>query len=174
MRPSSKAMGFAVSAMTLLAGCQQPGANLQPNVYRAGQVNQQQEAVVVNILAILPAKIEVSNEQARATAQLLGGLAGAIGGGVIGNNVARHSATNVLVGGAAGGAAGALAGSLVPNTTLVDGVSLTYMRNGRTLNSAQVGRVCDFKPGSAIVISTAANETRIQPNDTCPVASAKS
>jgi outer membrane lipoprotein SlyB len=100
-------------------------------------------------------------------------LTGALAGGVVGNNIARHSSTNVLVGGVGGGAVGALAGSLVPDKTLVDGVSLTYVENGKTLNSAQVGKACEFKPGPAIGVSTGPNETRIQPNDTCPVVPAK-
>jgi outer membrane lipoprotein SlyB len=168
-----KSTVFALSAMTVLAGCQQPGANLEANVYHAGQVNQKQDAAVVNILAVLPAKIEVSNAQAKATAEFVGGLAGVLGGAVIGNNIARHSPINVVAGGAVGGAAGALAGSLVPGTTLVEGVSLTYAENGKTLNSAQVGKACEFKPGNAIVISTGLNETRVQPNNTCPVVQAK-
>jgi outer membrane lipoprotein SlyB len=162
----------AMTATVVLTGCQQPGANLESNVYRAGQVNQRQDAKVVDVLAVLPAKIEVDNQQARATAQLIGGVAGGIGGAVIGNNIARHSVTNTVLGGAAGGTVGALAGSLVPTTTLVEGVSLTYIEDGKTLNSAQVGRACEFKPGNAIVISTGANETRIQPNNPCPVAAA--
>jgi outer membrane lipoprotein SlyB len=157
-----------IGATAILGGCQQPGANLEANVYRAGQVNQRQEAKVVQVLAVLPAKIEVSNEQARAAAQLLGGLAGGLGGALIGNSVGQYHSTNALIGGAAGGAAGAMAGSLVSDKTLVDGVSLTYIEDGKTLNSAQVGRMCEFKTGKAIVISTGPGETRIQANETCP------
>jgi outer membrane lipoprotein SlyB len=154
----------ALGATVVLAACQQPGSNLEANVYRAGQVNQTQDAKVVDVLAVLPAKIEVSNQQAQATAQLIGGLAGGLGGAMLGNNIGHHSAFNTVAGGAAGGTVGYMAGSLVPATTLVDGVSLTYTDHGRTLNSAQVGRACEFKPGKAIVISTGGNETRIQPN----------
>jgi outer membrane lipoprotein SlyB len=162
---------IGIAALAGLAGCEQPGANIQANVYRAGQVNQRQEAKVVDVLAVLPAKIEVGNEQARATAQIFGGLIGGIGGALIGNSVGGyHHTANTFLGGAAGGATGALAGSLVPDRVLVDGVSLTYMDNGRTLNSAQVGRMCEFKRGQAIVIATGPGETRIQPNDICPAA----
>jgi outer membrane lipoprotein SlyB len=160
----------ALGLVITLAGCQQPGANLQANVYTAGQVNQKQDAKVVDILAVLPAKIQVDNQQAKAVAQLVGGLAGAVGGAAIGNNIAYHSPVNTVLGGVAGGAVGTLAGSLVPDTTLVEGVSLTYVEDGKTLNSAQVGHACEFKPGKAIVISSSVNETRIQPNDTCQVA----
>jgi outer membrane lipoprotein SlyB len=163
---------IACGALLALAACQQPGSDLAPNVYRVGQVNQMQNAKAVELLAVLPAKIEVSNQQSRAAAQLIGGLAGGLGGAVLGNNVAQHSAFNTLAGGALGGGAGALAGSLVPATTLVDGVSLTYEDHGKTLNSAQIGRLCEFKPGKAIVISPSEHETRVQPNTTCPDARA--
>jgi outer membrane lipoprotein SlyB len=167
MRLTLKTLGFCATAV--LAACQQPGADLQANVYRAGQVNQKQDAKVVRILAVLPAKIEVDNHQAKATAQLVGGLAGGLGGALIGNSVGHYRGTNALLGGVAGGGAGALAGSLVPDKTLVEGVSLTYVEDGRTLNSAQVGRICEFQAGDAILISPVPNETRVQPNTTCPV-----
>jgi outer membrane lipoprotein SlyB len=160
---------LCLSVTAVLVACQQPGANLQANVYKAGQVNQQQDAKVIKILAVLPAKIEVDNEQAKATAQLVGGLAGGIGGALLGNSIGHNRGTNALLGGAGGGAAGVLAGSLVPDKTLVEGVSLTYMENGRTLNSAQVGRACDFTTGDTILISTGPGETRVQPNATCPL-----
>jgi outer membrane lipoprotein SlyB len=158
-----------VAVSLLLTACAPPGSDLASNVYQADQVNQQQQAKVVNILAVLPAKVEVSNAQAQQSAEVVGGLLGAVGGAVIGNNIASHAEGNTLGGGALGGVGGALAGSLVPASTLVDGVSLTYVEDGQTLNSAQVGAMCQFAPGKAIVISTTANETRVQPNATCPV-----
>jgi outer membrane lipoprotein SlyB len=152
---------------TVLVGCAQPGANLQSNVYQAGQVNQQQEARVIDILAVLPAKVEVSNAQNRASAQIVGGVLGVLVGAALGSKFGGMG-----LGGLAGGGAGVAAGSLVPDSALVEGVSLTYTDSGRTLNSAQVGRLCDYKPGKAIVISTGPGETRIQPNDTCPTKTA--
>jgi outer membrane lipoprotein SlyB len=148
-------------------GCS-TGANLQSNVYQAGQVNQRQEAEVVEILAVLPAKVEVSNEEARRLAQAGGAVLGAIGGTAIGNNVRNPSANTRVVGGVAGAGVGGVAGSLVPGKVLVDGVSLTYVENGKTFNSAQVGKTCEFIPGKAIVVSATPTETRIQPNSQCP------
>ena len=57
-----------------------------------------------------------------------------------------------------------------PETSLVDGVQLTFKLNGRIFNSAQVGQVCEFKYGPAIMISTGPTSTRIQPNNPygCP------
>jgi outer membrane lipoprotein SlyB len=150
-----------------IQGCAS-GANLQSNVYQACQVNQRQEAEVVEILAVLPAKVEVSNEEARRLAQAGGIVLGAIGGAAIGNNVKNASANTRVVGGVAGAGVGGVAGSLVPGKVLVEGVSLTFVQNGKTFNSAQVGKACEFKTGKAIVVSTTPTETRIQPNSQCP------
>jgi outer membrane lipoprotein SlyB len=164
-------MRINISMIILIAvsvqGCA-TGGDLQSNVYQAGQVNQRQAAEVVEILAVLPAKVEVSNEEARRLAQAGGVVLGAIGGAAIGNNVRNASANTRVAGAVAGGAVGGVAGSLVPGKVLVDGVSLTYVENGKTFNSAQVGKTCEFKPGKAIVVSANPNETRIQSNSQCP------
>jgi outer membrane lipoprotein SlyB len=164
-------MRISASMVILLVisiqGCA-TGENMQSNVYRAGEVNQRQEAQVVEILAVLPAKVEVSNEEARRLAQAGGTVLGAIGGAAIGNNVRNASTNTRVVGGVAGAGVGGVAGSLVPGKVLVDGVSLTYVENGKTFNSAQVGKTCEFKPGKAIVVSTTPTETRIQSNSQCP------
>jgi outer membrane lipoprotein SlyB len=67
-----------------------------------------------------------------------------------------------------GGVAGAAAGSLVPASTLVDGVTIGYTEAGNTLTSTQVGEMCQFQMGKALVVSTQQNETRVQPNAACP------
>jgi outer membrane lipoprotein SlyB len=151
----------------LVQGCS-TGANLQSNVYRADQVNQRQEAEVVEILAVLPAKVEVSNEEAKRLAQTGGTVVGAIAGTAIGNNINNPTHYTRVAGGVAGAGVGNVVGSAVPGKVLVDGVSLTYVQNGKTFNSAQVGKMCEFKPGRAIVVSGGPTETRIQPNSECP------
>lgn len=152
-----------------LAGCEAPGENLKANVYRPDQVNTAQSAMIANILAVMPAKIEADNTQQKQTAQIAGGLLGAVAGGVLGSDLSRwNKVGGATVGAVGGGTAGALAGSLVPGKVLVDGVSLTYEMNGRTMNSAQVGRMCEYVPGKAVLVSTGPTETRIQPNATCP------
>lgn len=164
-------MGLRVFAAILSTAALQAcstGANLQANVYRADQVNQRQEAQVVDILAVLPAKVEVSNEEARRLAQGGGAVLGAIAGAAIGNNVRNPSPSTRFVGGAAGAGVGYVAGSAVPGKVLVDGVSITYVQDGKTYSSAQVGKMCEFKPGRAIVISVTPTETRIQANSECP------
>lgn len=156
---------LGVVGMSALAACAQPGANLQANVYNAGQVNKAQKASVVKILAVLPAKVQVSNAQARRNAQVVGAVLGLAAGAALG----AHAGNAALGGGLAGAAAGAGAGSMIPGKTLVRGVSLTYLFHHQTLNSAQVGKKCQFKPGRAIMVSTAPGSTRIQPNAQCPV-----
>ena len=83
--------------------------------------------------------------------------------------VHRTIVTPAIVGGVAGGAAGAMAGSLVNDTTLVPGVLIGYSENGKIFTSAQVGRTCEFKIGEiSLMVMMLSNETRIQPNATCP------
>lgn len=162
-------LGLALT--TLLAGCSTSGEQYSANVYKAGQVNSRQAAKTVKILAVMPAKIEVDNTEGKQNAQMIGGILGAVAGGVVGNKVSNHSKTGTVVGVAGGAGVGAAAGSLVKDTVLVDGVSLTYVEDGQTYNSAQVGKMCEFTPGVALVISTDGAETRLQPNATCPTKS---
>jgi outer membrane lipoprotein SlyB len=159
---------IATCSSLFLTGCQTPGANLKSNVYSANQVNTAQEAKVVNILAVMPAQIEADNSQNKKTAMIAAGVLGAIGGGLIGNAVSGYSAAATAIGSVAGGAGGVAAGSIVSDKTLVEGVSIAYEYEGKTLNSAQVGKLCEYTPGKAVVISTSPTETRIQPNATCP------
>ncbi|MDE3015772.1 MAG: hypothetical protein KGI29_02480 [Pseudomonadota bacterium] len=160
----------AIACVALLSGCMANGQQYASDVYQAGQVNEQQEAKTVRILAVLPAKIEVDNTQGQKNAQVIGGLLGALGGAVAGHQIAQNGGQGAVVGGASGAAVGVAAGSLVSNKVLVKGVSITYTHHHKTYNSAQVGRLCEFKPGVAIMITTKAHETRIQPNATCPKA----
>lgn len=163
------AWAFILSAA--VTGCSSSGEQYSANVYKAGQVNSRQAAKTVKILAVMPAKIEVDNTEGKQNAQMIGGILGAVAGGVIGNKTSNHSKSGTVVGVAGGAGVGAAAGSLVKDTVLVDGVSLTYIEDGQTYNSAQVGKMCEFSPGVALVISTDGEETRLQPNATCPAKS---
>lgn len=159
-----------VVGFTALTGCvSNTGEKYQANVYSSTQVNMKQEAKTVNILAVLPAKIEVDNKEGKAAAQGIGAFFGAVLGAAATNQQKNTTATGNAAGGLLGGAIGAGAGSMVSDKVLVEGVSLTYIENGKTLNSAQVGRSCEFKPGVAVMISMSEKETRIQPNDKCPI-----
>lgn len=162
----------ALCVSSLVGGCQATGENLGSNVYRADQVNSRQEAKTITIVAIMPAKVEIDNSQQKKTAQTAGLILGAIAGVAIGHSLGDRSATNMSLGAAGGAAIGAGAGSMVSDKVLVEGVSITYSDNGEVFNSAQVGKVCEYVPGLAVVVSTSESETRIQPNATCPVPSA--
>lgn len=156
------AHSFLSIAIIALAGCA-TGQNYRPNVYRGGQVNQQQAAKTVEIIALSPVQVEVDNTQGKQAAMIGGAVLGAVIGGVLGNQ-SRNTGAGIGL----GGVAGAAGGSLVSNTVLVDGVSITYRDGTHTLNSVQVGKVCEYKLGVAVVISTAPTETRIQPNNDIP------
>lgn len=166
MKTQTKAA--VISACFILTACQQPGANLAANVYQADQVNQSQDAKVINILSLSPAKVQVSNAQNQQAAEVAGGVLGAVAGGLIGGNVSGGSVGTGLGGAALGGVGGAAAGSLVPSSTLVDGVTIGYNQDGNIHTSTQVGELCQFKLGQALVVSTQQNETRVQPNAACP------
>ncbi|EHB0696738.1 hypothetical protein JYY24_004802, partial [Salmonella enterica subsp. enterica serovar Typhimurium] len=101
-------------------------------------------------------------------AQTFGAVLGAVAGGVAGYNVKGTSTLGAVAGGTGGAALGAAAGSLVSDKTIVEGVSLTYKEGTKVFTSTQVGKACQFTTGLAVLISTKDNETRIQPNATCP------
>ena len=159
---------FAIFSLFVMSACATPGEEDRTNSYTTDRVNSRQEAKVVNILAVLPARVQVSNAQNQRAAQIGGALLGAGLGVGLGVGVG-HSAGLGALGGVGGTAAGAGAGSLVPGKVMVDGVSLTYTQDGHTYNSAQVGKICEYKPGQAIMVMTNANVTRIQANASCPV-----
>ena len=163
MSPSKISTTLLVATAVALTGCAS-GNQYKANVYSQGQVNQAQAAKMIQIMAISPAQIEVDNTQGKQAAQIGGAILGALLGGAAGNR-----SNNTAAGAVAGGVVGAAAGTMVSNTTLVDGVQLTYVENNRMLSSAQVGKLCEFKLGTALVISTGySTETRIQPNNDVP------
>lgn len=167
MRAWIKAAAMGISALNL-AACAQPGVEASANVYGEGQVNTRQNAEVVNILAVMPAKVAVTNVQNQRAAQIAGGLLGAVIGAGLGAGLGHYNSLAAgTVGAAGGGVFGTAAGSLVPGQVLVDGVSITYEEHGNTYSSAQVGHMCEYVPGQAIMISTSPTETRIQPNTEC-------
>lgn len=146
-----------------LVGCQNPGQQYEASSYNVNELNQRQEAKTIQIIAVLPAKVEVDNSELKNDATKFGALAGAIGGALIGRNQGE-----AFAGGAIGGVTGGLLGSAVSGKTLVDGVTITYSENNQIFTSTQVGRTCQFKPGTALVVIPKPNQTRVQPNATCP------
>ena len=159
---------LAAAVATILTGCAATGENLQANVYKAGQVNLAQAARTIKIITVLPAKIEIDNAEQKKKAQIGGALLGALAGG-LGGGYGRLGGLGTAGTTIGGGAAGAAIGSLVDDKVLVDGVTIAYSENGKMFTTAEVGKLCQFAPGNTIIVSTAPNETRIQPNAVCPV-----
>ncbi|CAM3581971.1 outer membrane lipoprotein SlyB [Rahnella sp. BIGb0236] len=154
--------------MALLTGCQSNADQYAADTFTTDQLNTRQETRTVNILSVLPAKITVNNQDNRNTATLVGSVLGAIAGGVAGYALG-HGGDLAAVGGAVGGATlGGVTGSAVNSRNTVEGVSLSYKDDTKIYTSVQVGRACQFTNGLAVVFMTQKNETRIQPNSTCP------
>ena len=168
---------IAVSIIgSLLAGCNVTTDHLGADVYDTTELNTKQQTKTVNIISILPAKVAVDNSEAKNRAQtagaLLGSAIGAVGGAIAGDKYKGKShsgaVTGAVAGGVAGGTVGALAGGAVKDKLIVEGVRLTYKEGNDIYTSTQAGRACQFQPGTAVTITTKANETRIQPNAACP------
>lgn len=155
----------AVVTMTL-AACANQGTNYRADVYSTSQVNQAQEVETIEIIAIQPARVTVNNRNERSDAQTTGMVVGAIAGALIGNHN-NHDTSSRVLGGLAGASLGGLAGSAVQSRDeIVDGVQLIYrLPNGKVMQSTQVGRMCEYRTGTAIMVQGRANETRVQPNN---------
>ncbi|WP_219588355.1 hypothetical protein [Vibrio parahaemolyticus] len=154
-----------ISAISLSA-CQSTGEQHKASTYTTAQLNSKQAAKTIEIIAVLPAKVEVDNTEAKQMATKAGSLLGLVAGAAIGSS--KNTESGVL-GGLGGGLVGGTAGSMVEDKVLVDGVTLTYSENNEIFTSTQVGAACEFKVGTALVITTQADETRVQPNAECPV-----
>ncbi|QHI95015.1 hypothetical protein GT348_00625 [Aristophania vespae] len=169
----TKKIGFAAFGLTsllALAACQTPGVESRPDVYGQSQVNTVQRGRVVTIISVSPTRINVDNSASKKTAQIAGGILGAALGSGLASGVGGSGWGGGLAAGAGGAAGGALlGGAIAGNNTLVNGVTVAYQdrAGGEALMSTQVGRVCEYKTGSALLVTTANNETRVQPNATC-------
>jgi outer membrane lipoprotein SlyB len=163
------------SAALLLAGCngqgglyQNDGNMYRADVYNANSVNRVQEVNTVTIVAVNPAQVAVDNSDNRRTATTVGAVLGGIAGVAIGNHD-HHSTSSRVLGGVGGAALGGLAGSAIAgnsSTAYANGVQIVYRApDGKTYQSAQVGRICEYKLGEATVVSSESGETRIQPNN---------
>ena len=144
----------ALSAALLLAGCANDGTAYRSDVYWAGQVNQAQEVKTVQIIAVMPARITVDNRRDRNDSATMGTILGALAGAAVGA-VVSDSPDAVVAGKGMSGR----------SENFVEGVQITFRYDNKIFNSAQVGRVCEYKTGTAIMVSPAPNETRIQPNN---------
>lgn len=161
-------LSIALLAAISLTGCQSNADDYAADVYDTQHLNAKQETKTVNIISVLPAKVAVDNTANKKAAQTFGAILGAVAGGVAGHNTGSGSALGTTAGAVGGGAVGAAAGTMVKDKTIVEGVSLIYKEDTKIFTSTQVGKTCQFTTGLAMVISTKDNETRIQPNATCP------
>ena len=165
MKKSFALLPLAALCAAMLAGCAADGTAYRSDVYSSSSVNRAQEVTTVEIIAISPGRVAVSNTENRDRAQMTGAALG---------SHHNHDTSSRVIGGLAGGAVGALAGDAVgggSSTSFVEGVQLVYKTStGRMLQSTQVGRPCEFKTGTAIMVSPNPSETRIQPNNPygCP------
>jgi outer membrane lipoprotein SlyB len=153
----------------LFVGCVATGERFRSDVYTSDQVNQQQRGKLVLIKKVLPAKVEVDNVEQKERTQKIGGLIGAITGGLT-TGLTTKSRGSAAVGTAGGAAAGVVGGSIAPDKVIVEGVTIIYLNEdtGELVTSTQVGRTCEYVEGEkALMVTTKANETRIQPNRVC-------
>ncbi len=150
---------FAALALAA-AGCMSPASHYAADVYQADQINTRQEAKAVRILSIEASKVQVENKRNQELAAIGGAILGGLLGAELSSNTSHGKAATL-----GGGLVGAtVAENIAVNTVLVDGVSLFYEQNGTILTSTQVGQPCQFAPGTALMIVTQANNSRIQPN----------
>ncbi|RKF20371.1 glycine zipper 2TM domain-containing protein [Alginatibacterium sediminis] len=177
---------FITGAIVLgLSGCAATGEQHRADSYNVDAINTQVEAKTIEIVAILPAKVAVDNSANKENAQMAGAIIGALVGAAAGSE--SNSRYGTAAGGVAGAGVGSAIGSTVEDTTMVDGVQLTYrqeviedietvvdgkravetVKHKKTFISAQVGAMCEFKNGVALLVTTVRNETRIQPNNAC-------
>ena len=160
MQKKVSVIALSLAAALALAGCANDGTRYRADTYYAGQVNQVQEVNTVQIIAVNAARVAVPNDDNRDTARMTGAILGAIAGAAIGNHN-NHSTSSRVMGGLAGGAVGGLS-----STSYTDGVQIVFRTaSGKVLQSAQVGRPCEFKTGTAVMVSPTPNEARIQPNN---------
>lgn len=154
------ALGLCIS----VSACVTAGQRERANVFSASDVNKRQETKLVEIINIETGKVEVDNKSEQQAAAFAGAVFGALLGAAAGRNSTYRG--SAAIGGAGAGAA---FGSMAAGTTkLVDGVNLTYIENQQALSSVQVGKMCEFALGPALVVITEANETRVQPNSATP------
>ncbi|WP_318518910.1 hypothetical protein [Photobacterium leiognathi] len=159
-----------LTTTAMLTGCQATGEEHRSSTYTAAQVNQKQEAKTISIIAVTEAKVAVDNTSNQKKATAVTGILGGVIGGVIGDK--HGDDVGAVVGGVTGTALGGIAGSAVGDTSFVEAVTLTYSENNKIYTSTQIGRSCEYKTGLALVVNTGKeNETRVQPNSSCPAES---
>ena len=156
-------------AAIALCGCATPQDRYGGDVYDASETNRMRQSDRIEIVDVLPAKINVERSEGN-TGKILGGVAGGTTGAIIGHKLGKHSSSRRLaetVGLIGGAAVGALAGDAIQNSQkTVQGSNIIYKLNGKEYSSVQADPPCRFKRGKALLIHTG-SETRVQPNSGC-------
>lgn len=171
MVKASRLVGLGLTSCLALGACVNPGDESRPDVYDQSQVNAIQRGRVVTIISVSSARVRVNNAQNHQTAQVVGGILGAALGAGLASGAGGAGWGGGLAAGAGGTAAGALAGGAISQgQAIVKGVTIAYQdrAGGEALLSTQVGRPCEYHPGTALLVTTSSNETRVQPNASCP------
>ncbi len=145
-------------SIALLVACVDPATQHGANVFDTSDLNSRQEAKIINIVSLEQGKVKVDNRTNKEAAAVFGAIAGALLGST---KDSGHAAGGALLGGAVGE-------GLVPSETLVDGVKILYSEGGQILTSVQIGKMCQFATGPALVVITRKNETRVQSNAATP------
>ena len=157
-----------IAAITL-CGCATPQDRYGGDVYDASETNRMRQSDRIEIVDVLPAKINVERSEGN-TGKILGGVAGGTTGAVIGHKLGKHSNSRRLaetVGLVGGAVVGAVAGDAIQNSQkTVQGSNIIYKLNGKEYSSVQADPPCRFRRGKAKLIHIG-NETRVQPNSGC-------
>lgn len=170
IRRSRAVMGVMLVPFLILGACASPGEESRPDVYDQSQVNSLQQARVVQIVSVSRARVNVDNTKNHKKSRMWGSLLGGALGAGLATGVGHVGWGAGLASGLGGLAAGALLGGEATDTQkIIRGVMITYQNRegGALFMSTQIGRPCEYKPGNALLVTTAAQETRIQPNASC-------
>jgi hypothetical protein len=151
-------------ALIIMYGCSATEKNLNSTTGKNPQVTNVQTSKSIQIISVLPTKIETDNFQAQFAASALSAATRGISGQYGGVGSLGTMGTTIE-----GGTIGNSTGLMAPDKITVNGVSITYSVNKEIVTSSQTGKACEFKPGPSILDSTAdVTKIRILPNATCP------
>ena len=155
MKKSFALLPLAALCAAMIAGCAADGTAYRSDVYSSSSVNRAQEVTTVEIIAISPGRVAVSNTENRDRAQMTGAILGAIAGAAIGSHN-NHDTSSRVIGGLAGGAVGALAGDAVgggSSTSFVEG-DLFFALSISLLPPGGPGRRSTMNPAACNILLT--------------------
>ena len=162
-------LASVLATTVALTGCVSDGGNrYRSDVYSVNNVNRVQRVETITIQSVTPAQIALPRNEGQDRSEITGTIIGAIAGAAIGNH-GHHSTSSRVMGGIAGAALGNLAGNAIGgqvSSDYADGVQITWRgKDGNLYQSAQVGRLCEFKVGPALLVAPNSGDARVQPNN---------